>query len=594
MVKRRKTQNSRKKNEWKYNGSGSSRHNGQKKTEFSVNWPEWAVQAYLFMMLGVFPLYFQDKFFHLGDVKYIFFRTVTILLMAVLSIELAVIGILKVYCSDRGMADCFQSVFRWGEMKKRLKRLSVTDIGMLVWLGFALLSWILSEDREAAWIGAPNWYMGLLTQLLLVGVYFAVSRFCSCREWLFWVMAGSGGLVFLTAYLHRFSIDPFGLRDGKFDLGYLGPIGNANFHSTYVCILLSVMMGVYVILRRERTKEARLRRGMAALVIFLGFCTAVTQNSDSIYVGLGITFLFLLWFALEDGIVWKRYMELWILAVSAARVTGVLQNAFPEKVPLLNRLSLAVTKVWAGWLVLAAVLLAYGGTCLALKRGVKTGNMIGGKAVRLRGAVFVPLAAGAVCMLILMGLSITGIFPRADSEWQERLSELIWRRDNGRRTIWTLCADAFGAYPLFRKLFGCGPDLLGCHLETYHGALVQAVWGEAILRNAHNEWLNSVMNYGILGGGAYLFLFAAASIRCIKNRKRQPVLLAAAAAIPAYMGHDFFCFQQTVCAPLIFIVIGMAESLMRKNLHRKPAGYCSGATIPQGVTCMQCVKSRVM
>lgn len=545
------------------------RQNSRKNIEFSVDWPEWAVQAYLFMMLGVFPLYFQDGFFNLGDAKYDFFRTVTLLLLAVLAVELTVIGILKVCCSDRRMEVWFRSVFSWGGLKKGLKRLSVTDMGVLAYLGFALLSWLLSENRAEAWIGAPHWYMGLLSQLLLAGIYFAVSRFCPYREWMLWVMAGSGGLVFLTAYLHRFSVDPFRLRDGNFELGYLGPIGNANFHSTYVCILLSVMMGVYVTLWREWTKGARLRRGMAAAVIFLGFCTAVTQNSDSIYPGLGITFLFLLWFALEDGFVWKRYVELWLLAVSAARVTGILQNAFPQKVPLLNALSLAVTKGRGGWLVLAAVLLVYGGTCLALRKGVKPGTVFSDAVIRLRGFFFTLLAAGAVCMLILMGLSVTGVFPRAGSGWQERLSALIWRWDNGRRTIWTLCAGAFGAYPLFRKLLGCGPDLLGFHLETYHRELVQAVWGEAILRNAHNEWLNGVMNYGILGGGAYLFVFAAAAFRCVKHRNRQPVLLAAAAAILAYMGHDFFCFQQTVCAPLIFIVIGMAEGLMRKNLYKK-------------------------
>ena len=548
--------------------------------DFSVSWPEWAVGAYLLLMLGVFPLYFQDGFFALGDAKYDFFRTVTSLLLAVLAAELTLIGILKICCSDRKAKDWLQSVFARGEIKKRLKRLSVTDMGMLAYLCFALFSWLLSENRAEAWIGAPNWYMGLLSQLLLVGIYFAVSRFCPRGEWPLWVMAGSGGLVFLVAYLHRFSIDPFGLRDGNFDLGYLGPIGNANFHSGYVCILLSVMMGVYVTLWREQTKGAWLRRSLIAPVIFLGFCTAVTQNSDSIYVGLGITFLFLLWFALEDGFMWKRYVELWLLAVSAAKVTGILQNAFPEKVPLLNSLSFAVTKGRGGWLVLAVTVLIYGGTCLARRKDVKNVRNLSAAAVRYHGSFFsgavvwfrriffALFAAGAVSMLVLMGLSVMGIFPRTGSGWQERLSELIWRWDNGRRTIWTLCAGVFATYPLFRKLFGCGPDLLGYYLETYHGEQVWAVWGEAILRNAHNEWLNGIMNYGLLGGGAYLFLFAASCIRCIKNRNRQPALLAAAVTVLAYMAHDFFCFQQTVCAPLIFIVIGVAEHLTRENYNK--------------------------
>ncbi len=541
------------------------RYGGQKSGGFSVNWPEWAVGAYLFMMLGVFPLYFRDGLFTLGDVKYNFFRTATVLLLAVLAIELTVIGLIGVCCFDGKPEDWFRSGFIWNGVRKRLKGLSVTDIGVLAYLVFALLSWILSENRTEGWIGAPYWYMGLLSQLLFGGIYFAVSRFGRYREWMLWTAAGSGGLVFLMAYLHRFSVDPFGLREGRFDLGYLGLIGNANFHSTYVCILLSVMMGLYVTVWKAQTREARLRRLLAAPVIFLGFCTAVTQNSDSIYAGMGVSFLFLLWFVLENGAAWKRYVEICLLAVSAAKVTGILQNAFPDRILLLNDLSFAVTKGRAGWPVLGVVLLIYGATCLLMKRSVKIGKPVYAAAGLVRSLVCVLPAGAAVCALVLMGLSVTGIFPREGSGWQERLAGLIWSWDNGRRIIWTLCAGAFAAYPPFRKLFGCGPDLLGYHLETCHGELVRTVWGDAVLRNAHNEWLNGLMNYGILGGGAYLFIFAAAVVRSVKNRERQPALLAVAAAVLAYMAHDFFCFQQTVCAPLIFILIGCAENLLQKN-----------------------------
>jgi len=532
-----------------------------------VNWPEWAVRGYLIMMLGLFPLYFRNGLFRLGDVKYAFFRTVTTGVLTILAAELTVIGMVRVCLSDGKPRNWFRPVFLRGEVQKRLSCLSVTDYGILAYTGLSLLSWALAENRAQAWTGAPYWYMGLLSQLLLAGIYFAVSRFGGWREWMLWVMAGSGTLVFLMAYLHRFSIDPFGLRQGEFNLGYLGTIGNANFHSAYVCIVLSLMMGGYMMLWRENTREARLRRGLAVPVILLGFGTAVTQNSDSIYAGMGLSFLILLWFALEDGESWKRYVQLWLLAVSAAKVTGILQNAFPERVPLLNHLSFAVTKSRGGWLVLAAVAVIYGITCLMRKSpgAVAKGRAFGAAVRRCRRAIYGLSAAGAVCMLFLMGLSVAGVFPKEGDRLQMTLSELVWRWDNGRRTLWTLCAGAFGAYPLFRKLFGCGPDLLGYHLETYYAEAVGAVWGEVSIGNAHNEWLNAIMNYGLLGGTAYLFLFAVSAVRGLKNRHRHPFLPAVSVSVLAYMAHNFFCFQQTVCAPLIFIVIGWAENMMREN-----------------------------
>ena len=38
----------------------------------------WIVHVYFFLMLGIFPLYYQDKYFNMGDAKYEFFKYVTL------------------------------------------------------------------------------------------------------------------------------------------------------------------------------------------------------------------------------------------------------------------------------------------------------------------------------------------------------------------------------------------------------------------------------------------------------------------------------------------------------------------------------------
>ena len=38
----------------------------------------YVVSLYLFLILGVFPLYYQDKYFNMGDAKYQFFQYVTL------------------------------------------------------------------------------------------------------------------------------------------------------------------------------------------------------------------------------------------------------------------------------------------------------------------------------------------------------------------------------------------------------------------------------------------------------------------------------------------------------------------------------------
>ena len=48
----------------------------------------WIVQSYLFLMLGVFPLYFQNRYYDMGDAKYTFFKYATITMLVVMGIWL--------------------------------------------------------------------------------------------------------------------------------------------------------------------------------------------------------------------------------------------------------------------------------------------------------------------------------------------------------------------------------------------------------------------------------------------------------------------------------------------------------------------------
>ena len=63
--------------------------NKQKNSAKPVVWQEWIVQAYLFLMLGIFPLYYQNKYFNIGDAKYLFFRTAALGMLAALGVAAA-------------------------------------------------------------------------------------------------------------------------------------------------------------------------------------------------------------------------------------------------------------------------------------------------------------------------------------------------------------------------------------------------------------------------------------------------------------------------------------------------------------------------
>lgn len=550
--------------------------------------PEYIVQALLAVMLGIFPLYYQNKYYNMGDAKYLFFRTATLTLLTVLALFLA-----------------FDQLITSPEDRRRPK-FSFLDAAVLVYTAAAVLSWIFSPFRAEAWIGSHEWYMGLLSQQLFAGIYFAVSRFCSRRKWALWIMGASAALVFLIAYLHRFKIDPLGLYENISDyyqVLFLGTIGQATWYSSYIAVVLPVLMGIYLVGQQTDVKNpaergdglfswifrnGKLAHMLTGCLIFLGFCSAVTQNSDSIYVGLGLAFVLFLWFAMTDPHMWKRYMELCLIALSAAKVTGLLQTAFPERVPELDTLSLAVTKGKAGWPILAAAAVIYAVTLYLLHRRKQetaaesphtnqTASGCKGQIFsctffrRFRNLLFAGLGACLLFLPIAMWMVSTGRISGGSGPLGST-GYLNFDGDgwgSGRGKTWSYCIRIFSEYPPLMKLFGCGPDSLTFYSEAHHAAEIQAMWNGLSLTNAHNEWLTALINYGFIGAAAYLSIFVLTAVRALSHWKESPILLAAAAAILSYAGHNFFCYQQAVCTPLIFIVIGAAEYLCRNPEEAK-------------------------
>lgn len=519
----------------------------------AMKWQEWMVWAYLMIMLGVFPLYYRNGYFDMGDSKYVFFRAVTLGVLA----ALIVVWPLNLLA---------------GEKKEWVKpKLSVTDWAVLTYGIAAVASWCLSPFRSDAWIGSVGWHMGLLSQLLFVASYFVVSRFGTEQKEPLWALGIGGGFTFLIAYLHRFNIDPLGLYADVPEYAkssFIGTIGNINWYSSFICVVLPIMMGVYMTAHWRNTTLGCCERILSGGFIFLGFCGAVTQNSDSVYPGLGLALLFLLWFALEDLEAWKRYVEIGLIAAVAVKLTGVLQTSFPEHVTALSTLSMTITKGKFGWLVLALLAITYGVTWQIEKKKSQVQTDKCKIFVHwFRMVLYGLLALGMITLLVLVWMATTGRISTDSGAWQQMGGYLVFNEQWGssRGWIWMYAVRVFSEYPFSMKLFGCGPDSLSFYSAVHHAEEVQNMWGGSILTNVHNECLTALLNYGVIGGVAYLSIFLTALIRILKNRKNRPVLIAAGASILAYMGHNFFCFQQAVCTPLIFIVIGTGEYLVRKR-----------------------------
>lgn len=508
----------------------------------------WIVQSYLFLMFGIFPLYYQDGYYNMGDAKYEFFKFVTIALFIVMGLWLL-----------------FEKLQTIGKSKKDRKTLniSVQDWSVLIYFSIALVAWIISPYRKEAWVGSHEWYMGLLSQILFVGIYFMISRYMSDKSWTLIAMGISATIVFFISYLHRFRMDPLGLYEGvaeKYWLSFLGTIGNANWYSSYICVILPIMMGVYIFYESRQSAEGKWGHVLNAGLILLGFATTVTQNSDSAYIGLALGILFLMWFALESLVYFRRFLEILLLGLCVAKITGYLQVAFPKKAMILSEISTEITQGNITKYVLGIVLFLY----VIVLIGKKRVAVIWENIKKIRNVFYIVLGIMILLVPMLMWLVSTGKISLKTgllSETGYLIFNDKWGTNRGK--IWKYAVQIYKEYPLSMKLFGCGPDSLMYYTNEFHQAKALSFGKNEILTNVHNEWLNMLINYGILGAFAYCSIFIVNVVHVSKYWKSKPILLAFGASVLAYIGHNFFCFQQVVCTSLIFIVIAMVEWMIR-------------------------------
>lgn len=505
----------------------------------------WIAGMYLIAMLVIFPLFFQNNYYNMGDAKYFFFQRVTITLAFIMFLPMAVLG--------------FEEI-----RQKKKELLTLVDCIVLAYLLLAVISWAISRYRAETWVGSKDWYMGLKSQLLFGAIYFILSRFGTGRRWPLWAAGGSAACVFTVSYLHRFMIDPFGLYEGITGYNivlFLGTIGQATWYSSYIAVVLPVFMGIYMIGRFQDDKKQRIVRALLGALIFLGFCTSVTQNSDSIYVGIGLALLLLLWFALEDGALWLRFLELCLLGASAAKLTGVLQILFPERIPELEPLSLFVTQSGVGWAALAALAVLY----LVSRKLLKTKPWPKKIICRIRRVFYILLVVVIVSIPVLVWCVTTGKLNVGGVLSQTGYLTFSGGWGNGRGKNWMFAAKMFREFPFVRKLFGCGPDGMLFHSYEYYPQEMFQIVSGTIVTNAHNEWLTALLDYGILGGTAYLAIFISFIVTVVKHWKTRPECIGAGAAAIAYIGHNFFCYQQAVCTPLIFLVMGVTMYSLRRE-----------------------------
>ena len=516
---------------------------------------ELNILAYLSIMLGVFPLFFLHQYEKIGTLKYtLFLHSSTIFLsISGVVITLRIAAVLTGKISH-------PNIVSTGGRKFYALRLSFLDKAMLLYGACVLLSFLFSDFKDFALKGADGWHMGLASQLIFLGLYFILSRY---RTWTKAVMVThfiSSGLVFLLGILHRFDMDPLGMYPGLTLLQkkeFLSTLGQATWYSSYVCTVFALGMVVFYFARKFYLQLG------AAIYTVLAFGTLVTQNSDSAFVAVGGVMLVVGYFSLGKAERLVRFWQLMTLLWGTFGGMGLLQRIFAERMIPLDSLSLFFSQSIFTWICFGLSLLVYLFLQRSTEKKLEKWLPLLKKLYRIMLVLLVLAFAGLV---LFIWLNTKGYLLKW-FDYQSANSYLYFNAQwgNNRGSSWMLAWQQFKELPLLHKLFGVGPDCFSAYLYSVEETreLLQALWGNLTLTNAHNEYLNHLLCYGVAGLLAWLAVLAGGVFYFGRKAKENPWLIGFALCIVAYSGHNFFCYQQVCCTPFLFIFAGLGEGLTK-------------------------------
>ena len=515
------------------------------------------ISLYLCFMLGVFPLLFKYQYGDMGDFKYFTFAHMTIAFVWVLFLLIFVEFLLRL--KKEGFA-------KW---KANLQTdLTVLDKGVLLYFVCTSLSFLLSLFKKELLWGAEGWYMGYISQVLFVLLYYLISRKWKWKQKMIWILPASSSIVFLAALLHRFDVDFLGIYGDlelKYKVLFLSTMGQSSWYSSFMCTVFPVGLYLFFIL------EKKYLRIVSGIYSVLAMCSLVTQNTDSAFLSLFFVLLLLFYLSFDGEKERGRFYEVVMLVFGSFTFMGICQRIFADRVIPLDSLSIFMSQKLLSPLVCLAAAAMY---LFGKKRGsfflqkTKTGMA---NAPRERKSFWVLVG------VILTGMGVTILFIVLNSNgflythfgYQNVNNYLHFTNNwgNGRGFAWRYTFEIFSEMPFLQKCFGVGPDGYSFYAKSIPvlAEHMQNFWGNLILTNAHNEYLTKLINVGIFGLFSYLFMLGSAIYLCLKNRKEQVLLPAFALCTVAYMTHNIFCYEQVCCSPFFYILLGFGGSLIHSK-----------------------------
>ena len=459
----------------------------------------------------IVPLYMRHGYYGLINAKAKAF------LYCAIPAVIAVFIVMMAELSSSNEQDAFQNT---PVKKDKIWRKPKPSFFLLSLIGiWALCSSLLSMNFKLSLMGTAGWSVGSLMTAVLAACTIYVSMQFQYKSYMVYVVMAVNVFINLLAVVQSAGIDLFGLLENienSQHYAYLSTIGQKNSYSGYLCLLLPLFWGAFMMCRD--CKKKILYGAFSAL----GFMGIIVAESDSTYAGIGICVLFMLPFVFGTEQYIKRSSILLFMYSVCLMIIRFLP-VFSRKTERFKGISKSMIMCPVAEIVIVFAIAVY---------------FLGGRIIRGKRGKYILIAIelAAVAMICTYAVNTAVHF---NDNW-----------GTNRGMIWRIGWEQYLALPLRKKITGVGPEML---VTVYAG--MRAATGKNVV-SAHCEPLQILLTQGMIGIILYIIYWGYMLKLYFGKRLWNDSSALFFFPLAAYWGQSLFCSVYPVTAVMFSFASG--------------------------------------
>lgn len=419
----------------------------------------------------------------------------------------------------------------------------------------SVLAYIITGCQREELIGTEGRYFGLIMWCCVIAVFLLMLHLSDYSDSIEKVFCLPVGITSLIAYLNMlgwnvFHASTIDVRESV----HISTMGNIDFFAAYLGISLAYIITRSCLIEKKRRKNMLFFYATA----FLGYIALISSSSDTGYLVMGIAF-FVLPFLLKKAEEWKHYLcHAGVFAIAGLFAKGTILFVGKDNCRIIYGFAKVHMNagVCTGILLIVILLWKAMDHCIDQNKNLK----------KLYRLVCLGIAGCSIFFLSFVVLAnLSGVKAILERKYQKIAGYIIFsaKWGNKRGELWQSACETFKNMPFLQKVIGVGPSGYYSASQKYLSAeTLDAIRRSTKNIDPHNTFLQSLINFGVVGTVCYLGIFGYAVRQFIVAAKKDRTKLAFIMLIVAYFTQSLVtCFHPYI-EPYVFmwIAYGLATT----------------------------------